>query len=63
MAYERAFGPIDGAWRDDVIAEMHELLQAILQVNSDGDDMRVKRVTRPGEMWEAYKARKLREGD
>jgi hypothetical protein len=28
-AYEHAYGPLDGAWRDEVMAQMHELTQLV----------------------------------
>lgn len=60
-AYERAFGPIDGDWRDENAAQINELLQAILhitvQANSkDGTSPQTtpKHKARPHEMWDEY---------
>lgn len=27
MAYEMATGPLDGTWRDEILAQIHELIQ------------------------------------
>lgn len=54
-AYERAHGPLGDAYAHYKLAELHELLQAILlSLSSDGEG-RVQRVQRPNEVFEALR--------
>lgn len=66
MAYERAYGPLDSAWRDSKIAEIHELLQSLIHVeanaHSDGksSDTKPQDVVRPNGLWKDFMKRRNR---
>jgi hypothetical protein len=68
MAYEREYGPIDNTWRDGKIAEMHELLQSLVHIQSnigsDGKspDTHPQEVVRPGDLWRDF-VRRSNRGD
>ncbi|WP_432001233.1 hypothetical protein [Streptomyces sioyaensis] len=36
VAYERAYGPIDLMWTNETLAQIHELLQNLLYVQTEG---------------------------
>lgn len=62
MAYEKAFGPIDDEWRDNTLAEVHELLQGILHITASANskdgtsaETKPKHFIRPSEVWPEIK--------
>lgn len=54
-AYERVYGPLDDVYAQNKLADLHELLQAILLSLSADEDGKgtVKRQPRPHEVYEA----------
>lgn len=60
MAYEDVFGPLDGKWRDDLLAAIHEEFQAYMYMyagfktpkKKKNPVSEPKRITRP---WETAK--------
>lgn len=65
-AYERAYGPIDNDWRDETLAQIHELMQDVrhltarrVSTNGVSTETVPKRRVRPAELWEEYKRREV----
>lgn len=53
-AYERAFGPLGDAYSQNKLADLHELMQAVLlSLSTDENKGTVKRQPRPHEVYEA----------
>lgn len=53
-AYERAYGPLGSVYSENKLAELHELMQALLlSFSTEENKGTVKRQPRPHEVWEA----------